>query len=585
MKYHYLLLGFLFLCPKHSFAQCPRQQALDNYRNKYLTANFTNAELNWTGNIRTCSPGTMSETVRQKHLQRINYYRELVGGLTTNITLDETKNRQSAATVLMFEAQNTPLPQLVEFSHCTGIGGSPCDAYTCTSADAIEAASKGNIAFSFPDWNQFQPIDLYMLEEGNINRDVAHRRWILYSKAQEMGIATSSHFNTMWVVDGFSNPSVYDNFIAYPPNGYMPQPLMPARWSFGIPDADFSVASVTMQDAEGFAIPVSIISRDQNFYGDNSIVWEPNGIDLTNADDVTYTVSILNVRSAAQRDYTYKTTIMPIVEKDTETVADFTVGMEDGEVFFTDSSTNADSWMWDFGNGSISTDRHTDFPFEPGTYTVCLTASGSCGSNTTCKNIQVTEEAMLLDIEGTISTIKNQPLPNVTIQINSTTQQTDQFGTFRGMFLSQETYTVQPFKNDDASLGVSIADAIPIQRHILGITPISSPYQMIAADVNGSGTITTFDIVFLRRMVLGVINEFPNGVPSWRFIPTDFSFPNPTNPFESGIPDQYTFVLTDPQTSLNFIAIKMGDVNGSALGANFLGRSHGLGLPNPINFK
>ena len=150
------------------------------------------------------------------------------------------------------------------------------------------------------------------------------------------------------------------------------------------------------------------------------------------------------------------------------------------------------------------------------------------------------------------------------------------------MLLSEETHTIRPSKNDDPSLGISIADAIPIQRHVLNISPIPSPYQMIAADVNGSGSITTFDIVTLRRMILGTINEFPNEVPSWRFIPANFSFPNPTNPFESGIPDQYTFLLTDPQIDLDFIAIKIGDVNRSALGNNFRGASHGLGVPISI---
>ena len=582
MKYHYLLFLLVLLSSQLALSQCPRQQALDNYRNKYLTSNFTNEELNWTGDLNACNAGRMSENVRLKHLQRINYYRELVGGLTTNIVFTEEKNQQCEETVLMFEAQNTPTPSFIELNHCVGVGGAPCNTFRCTSNDAIEGAANGNIAFSFPNWNFTQPIDQYMLELGDFNRDVAHRRWILYSKAQDMGIATSTRFNSMWVVDGFSNPSVYEDFIAYPPNGYMPQPLMPARWSFGIPDADFSVASVTMQDGNGFSIPVSIISRDRNFFGDNSIVWEPNGIDLTNADDVSYTVSILNVRSAAQRDYTYETTIMVIEDKDTETVADFTIQMDDGEVFFTDASTNADSWLWDFGNDNTSTEQNVDFRFDPGTHTICLTAMGSCGSNTKCEVIEVMEESILLEVGGTIRTIQDQPVPEVTVEINSTTQQTDQFGRFQNMFLSQDTYNVRPFKNDDPAFGISIADAIPIQRHILGISSIPTPYQLIAADVNGSGTITTFDIVTLRRMVLGTINEFPNGIPAWRFIPTNFSFPNPMDPFESGIPNQYTFVLTDPQDSLDFIAVKIGDVNGSALGSNFLGRRQGLDVPVPV---
>ena len=113
--------------------------------------------------------------------------------------------------------------------------------------------------------------------------------------------------------------------------------------------------------------------------------------------------------------------------------------------------------------------------------------------------------------------------------------------------------------------GVSVMDIILIQRHILGVVRLSSPYKMIAADVNRSGSITTLDIIQMQRLILGVVNGFP-GNTSWRFIPASYVFPNPEHPWLEAFPEglDYTCNQGSLQT-FNFIAVKIGDVNGSSL--------------------
>ncbi len=56
-----------------------------------------------------------------------------------------------------------------------------------------------------------------------------------------------------------------------------------------------------------------------------------------------------------------------------------------GEVVFTDLSTGfPDSWLWDFGDGTHSTEQHPTHAYpQPGLYTVTLTVGGSCGSDST----------------------------------------------------------------------------------------------------------------------------------------------------------------------------------------------------------
>src|SRR5208337_4569614 len=60
--------------------------------------------------------------------------------------------------------------------------------------------------------------------------------------------------------------------------------------------------------------------------------------------------------------------------------------------------------------------------------------------------------------------------------------------------------------------------------------------------------------------VLGLATNFPAG--SWRFVPADYVFPDPTNPW--GAPSQrwYTNRVADV-TNGDFIAIRLGDVNSS----------------------
>jgi subtilisin-like proprotein convertase family protein len=126
-------------------------------------------------------------------------------------------------------------------------------------------------------------------------------------------------------------------------------------------------------------------------------------------------------------------------------------------------------------------------------------------------------------------------------------------------------YTITPTKDDNPLNGVSTYDLVLISKHILGIQPLGSPYKMIAADANMSGSITTYDIVELRKLILGIYTDLPNN-SSWRFVDKAFVFPNPQNPFTTAFPENKTVSeIHDSQMDQNFVAIKIGDVNGSAL--------------------
>jgi hypothetical protein len=88
---------------------------------------------------------------------------------------------------------------------------------------------------------------------------------------------------------------------------------------------------------------------------------------------------------------------------------------------------------------------------------------------------------------------------------------------------------------------------------------------MIAADANKSGSITTFDIVEIRKLILGIYTELPNNT-SWRFLDKSFSFPNATNPFQTAFPEVINIAnATANQLDQDFVGVKVGDVNGTVV--------------------
>ncbi|MDO8368350.1 MAG: cohesin domain-containing protein [Saprospiraceae bacterium] len=136
------------------------------------------------------------------------------------------------------------------------------------------------------------------------------------------------------------------------------------------------------------------------------------------------------------------------------------------------------------------------------------------------------------------------------------------------------SYEVTPFRNDNPLNGVTTYDLVLISQHILGAR-FDSPYKMIAADANKTGSITSFDIIEIRKLILGIYDSLPMNT-SWRFVPESFEFPNLSNPFQTSFPEKDT-ISALPDTLVDFIGIKIGDVNYTAITDCYSPN------PNPLN--
>jgi len=188
--------------------------------------------------------------------------------------------------------------------------------------------------------------------------------------------------------------------------------------------------------------------------------------------------------------------------------------------------------------------------------------AGICGTRATVAGVLQTEKMSGVE-EGNIQLEGTHPaLPPTELYKIS-----DQKGHYQFSnaipFLSD--YTIRPHKQDNPLNGVTTLDLSAINRHILGTEPLSSPYAMIAADANRSGTISTLDIVTLRRLILGISDSLP-GNYSWRFIDRNFVFPDQGNPFKTPFPETKTIKgVVENRTQEHFVGVKIGDVNQSAI--------------------
>lgn len=173
-------------------------------------------------------------------------------------------------------------------------------------------------------------------------------------------------------------------------------------------------------------------------------------------------------------------------------------------------------------------------------------------------------------IAGGIETAAGTPVSDVATTLEANlpeypkTQMTDANGEFA--FANQPhsvNYEITASKDVNHLNGVSTLDLVLIQRHILGLQSLDSPYKLIAADINNDNAIKASDLTSLRKAILGVTSNFPNN-ESWRF--ADAAQPLT---METPLADvNYVLdivALAGNSDANDFTAVKVGDVSGDAV--------------------
>jgi len=247
-----------------------REQVRNFYNSVYLVSE--GAGMAWTGNGNACLAGTTAVTFRDEVARRINFFRAMAG-VPAVITFNEAWNLKAQQAALMMSRND-------DLNH------TPPASWSCFSEDGFEAAGQSNLALG---QGGPQAITAYIEDYGAGNASVGHRRWVLYPQTQTMGTGDVprerefSAANANWVFDekfGSSRPATRTEFVAWPPAGHVPYQLVFPRWSFSLPDADFTKATVTVT-RQGVALPVTL-EKPTVGAGENSLVWHEASLDPTN---------------------------------------------------------------------------------------------------------------------------------------------------------------------------------------------------------------------------------------------------------------------------------------------------------------
>lgn len=285
-------------------------QSRESVRNFYngLYPQSDNVPMGWTGNYATGDAGTVSAAYQAATALRLNWFRAMAG-VPAAITFSAENSAKDQQAALMMSANG-------QLSH------SPPSSWINYTADGALAASQSNLtlgnAAAGPDG-----IVNYIFDAGSNNGPVGHRRWVLYPQTQVMGSGsvpggvngagqTLYSANALWTFDANisgNRPAVRDDFIAWPPKGYVPYQMAYGRWSFSYKKADFSKASVTVS-RDGVNVPVTLEPLF-NGYGENTLVWllqntTDSSVSARPAQDQRYTVSIGNALVDGQaRTFSY----------------------------------------------------------------------------------------------------------------------------------------------------------------------------------------------------------------------------------------------------------------------------------------
>jgi hypothetical protein len=173
-------------------------------------------------------------------------------------------------------------------------------------------------------------------------------------------------------------------------------------------------------------------------------------------------------------------------------------------------------------------------------------------------------------ISGQVKNRAGQPMPGVQVYLQGSTPAlttTDADGIYKFSNLQAGgDYTVMPQKDNDLLDGVTTFDLVMLSKHILNQGSLSSPQNLIAGDANSSSSISTMDMIAIRKVILRLEQKFPN-TPSWRFLETGYRFTDPGQPFGQPLPCVRTFSsLRTSVAGADFEGVKTGDVNGNATG-------------------
>ena len=182
------------------------------------------------------------------------------------------------------------------------------------------------------------------------------------------------------------------------------------------------------------------------------------------------------------------------------------------------------------------------------------------------------ESAATTTATGVVYNESEQMIENAQVTLNGIERVvTDVTGSYTFENIREDrNHFITASLTDNPLNGITAIDIVLMQRHILGLQELDSPYKLFASDLNIDERISAVDQVELRRAILGLQDKLGD-VDSWKFIPKEVAPSSQADLY----PVQDTLFISRYQSNeidFNLIGVKMGDVNGDAIPNSSLGQ-------------
>ena len=211
----------------------------------------------WNGDVSSCYPGFLPDSILRKVAQRINYFRR-TAGIEEPIALSKSYNSACQEAVLFYTA-NKNLTHELNYN------------LYCYSDAAAQAGEKSLLSAGV---HTTIAITSFMADN---SASLGNRRWMLYPPTKYMGFGSSQDRNALWCVvnnNTWDSSAYTQHGIAWPPQGYSPAIFQFKYWSFSA-YRDFKDAKVVMINSATNEKVKCEIQPLENGYGMPTLVWSP----------------------------------------------------------------------------------------------------------------------------------------------------------------------------------------------------------------------------------------------------------------------------------------------------------------------
>lgn len=251
----------------------------------------------------------------------------------------------------------------------------------------------GNSTVTFKQYIFAEDKPVAKFSKVNIERYVYLTNLSLYGNTYEWDFGDGETSNDVDPVHEYANDGVYTITLR-------------AENDCGINETKMNVTIVTS--------PIALFTSDTtkgcasfkvkyiNLSSKNVTSWEwdfPGGTPSTSTlfePVVEYKIhGVFDVRLTAKNSkYTAKAEKLKYITSDSLPVSAFDTVINKNVVTFTNKSSNAQSWIWDFGDNTTSTELNPSHSYLPGTYQAKLTVNNNCGSVTIIKQIDIAKSLL-----------------------------------------------------------------------------------------------------------------------------------------------------------------------------------------------